>query len=124
MITKIDHLVITTTCIEDCLSFYQKLGFKVQQGNGRYELFAGNFKINVHLLHHELQPCAKRVQPGSADLCFEITGCLNTYKQMLMVQGINIEFGPVSRLGVRGEMQSFYIRDLDGNLLEFCSYQP
>lgn len=122
MITKIDHLVITTACIEECLSFYQKLGFEAQLGNGRYELFAGNFKINVHLLHHELQPCAKMVQPGSADLCFEITDSIDSYKQLLIDKGIQIELGPVSRTGVNGLMQSLYIRDNDGNLLEFCSY--
>jgi catechol 2,3-dioxygenase-like lactoylglutathione lyase family enzyme len=36
--------------------------------------------------------------------------------------GIEVETGPVTRLGVRGEGISVYFRDPDGSLLEFISY--
>ena len=122
MITKIDHLVITTSNIDQCLNFYKLLGFNVVKGHGRYELFARNFKINVHILHHELLPKATHVQVGSADLCFEIDSSLEDFKQDLIQKGISIEEGIVDRTGVKGFMRSIYIRDYDGNLLEFCSY--
>lgn len=119
---KIDHMVITTADIEKCLDFYGKLGFEVQQGGGRYELFAGDFKINVHQKGRELEPKAKFVQPGSGDFCFEIHDTLSDVVEELQRNQINIEMGIVSRQGVKGMMKSIYIRDTDGNLLEFCTY--
>lgn len=122
MITKIDHLVITTSNMEKCIAFYEMLGFHAQDAGGRWELFAGDFKINVHHLHHELEPKAANVQIGSADLCFEINGSLETYKKFLMDKEIKIEEVIVHRYGVKGKMSSLYLRDPDGNLIELCSY--
>lgn len=123
MIKKLDHLVITTAVVEQCLAFYEALGFTVREGGGRYELFAGDFKINVHVKGKELSPHAGHVQTGSADLCFEIEGNIEKLKRQLEQKGIPIELGIVERTGVRGKMQSIYLRDPDGNLVEFCSYQ-
>lgn len=123
MIKKIDHIVITTAKPEDCLAFYQKLGFEVRDAGGRYELFAGDFKINVHIKDHELSPHAGNVQMGSADLCFEITGSLTKFKTEIEKNEITIELGIVNRTGVKGAMQSIYLRDPDENLVEFCSYE-
>lgn len=36
---------------------------------------------------------------------------------LLCVKGIKIEEGPVQRIGAQGPIQSIYIRDPDGNLL-------
>ena len=122
MLRKIDHLVITTARPEPCLAFYRALGFEVRDGGGRYELFAGDFKINVHVLGRELSPHAARVQPGSADLCFELQGSLSEFCAELEAKGLAVELGPLERHGVSGPMQSVYLRDPDGNLLEFCAY--
>lgn len=122
MIKKIDHLVITTAKLNDCLDFYQKLGFTLQQNGTRYALFAGDFKINIHCKGSEIAPYAKHVQPGSADICFEITGDLAQYQEMLENRGLTIAIGPVLREGVRGQMQSIYLHDPDGNLIEFSQY--
>lgn len=121
MIRKLDHLVITTAQMEACLAFYEALGFRVRQGGGRYELFAGDFKINVHLLGKELLPHAAKVQPGSADLCFEVDD-LDALVQDIEARKIEIELGIVERNGVRGTMRSIYLRDPDGNLIEFSAY--
>lgn len=123
MIKKIDHIVITTAYPDKCLNFYEKLGFKSRDAGGRYELFAGDFKINVHILNHELEPHALNVKTGSADLCFEICEDLLSVKQKLESSDIEIEMGIVERTGVKGKMQSVYIRDPDGNLIELCKYQ-
>lgn len=122
-IKKVDHLVITVSKIKVCLDFYQKLGFTPKEGDGRYELFAGDFKINVHILGHELSPHAQNVQTGSADLCFEIDGSIEQYKKDIEANGIEILLGIVTRAGARGTMQSIYLRDPDQNLLEFSSYE-
>lgn len=123
MIQKIDHLVITTAVPEVCMNFYQKLGFKARDSGGRYELFAGNFKINVHIKGRELSPHAEYVQTGSTDLCFEISGSLEAFRSELEEQGLTIELGIVDRTGANGAMRSIYLRDPDGNLVEFCSYE-
>lgn len=122
-IKKIDHIVITTANLEACIGFYEALGFSVRDALGRYELFAGDFKINVHVCGAELSPHAGHVQPGSADLCFELEGGIDAFKADLERAGIPIELGVVERHGVRGNMRSVYLRDPDKNLIEFCSYE-
>lgn len=123
MIRKIDHLVITTAKLLDCIAFYEALGFRAQDAGGRWELFSGDFKINVHRKGQELEPKAENVQIGSADLCFEIDGSLADCRETLIKRGLEIELGIVARHGVRGEMKSLYLRDPDGNLIELCCYQ-
>ena len=123
MIKKIDHFVITTSQLSHCLIFYEKLGFTVQETCSRYELYAGDFKINVHIKGRELLPHASNIQSGCADLCFEISGSFDEFQKKLVSEGLEIELGIVERKGVKGAMHSIYLRDPDGNLLEFCSYQ-
>ena len=65
MITKIDHVVLTTTNLERCFTFYQKLGFTTDTSHNRYTILASDFKINVHLYHQELSPHATYIKPGS-----------------------------------------------------------
>lgn len=122
MIKKIDHLVITTQDVERCKKFYTALGFCWQEGGGRYELFAGDFKINVHVIGSELKPNAKNAAAGSSDVCFEIEGNLETVKLDLAQKGIHTELGIVERTGAKGKMLSVYLRDYDGNLIELSSY--
>ncbi|WP_042346618.1 VOC family protein [Bacillus massiliigorillae] len=122
MIKKIDHFVITTAHITKCLSFYKKLGFTPKEAAGRYELFTGDFKINVHIKGKELSPHAQHIQTGSADLCFEVNDDINIVKTQLEEAGIPIEFGIVERTGFKGKMNSIYLRDPDGNLVELSNY--
>ncbi|MEG2594879.1 MAG: VOC family protein [Ruthenibacterium sp.] len=123
MIQKVDHMVITTANLPACIAFYEALGFRAQDAGGRWELFSGDFKVNVHLKGHELMPKAQNVQTGSADFCFEIDGDLALCKEQLTKCGIAIELGIVTRHGARGEMHSLYLRDPDGNLIELCCYE-
>lgn len=122
MIEKLDHIVITTPEPRRCLDFYKKLGFEIKDSAGHYEMFAGDFKINVHVKGSELSPHAQNVQPGSGDFCFAVSGKLEDFKKMLEANSIPIELGIVGRTGAHGPMQSIYLRDPEGNLLEFSSY--
>ena len=123
MIRAIDHLVITATDAAKTVAFYTALGFEAREAPGRWELFAGDFKINVHTLGHELEPKAAVVQPGSADVCFELAVPIEDCRDALRSADIEIELGIVERHGVRGVMRSLYLRDPEGNLIEFCSYE-
>ena len=116
-------MVITTEDILSTLAFYKKLGFAAKVHGDIYELYAGDCKLNVHLKGHERTPHARNIQIGSADVCFELTTSLQAYQQQLEEEGIQLECGPVPRVGSKGSMASIYVRDHDGNLLEFCSYE-
>ncbi len=122
MIRKIDHVVITTNQMEAIIVFYEALGFTAQAKQGRYELFAGDFKINVHSWGKELSPHAAQVAKGCNDFCFEVDEEMETVLAHLAQKGLQTESGIVTRHGVRGSMQSIYLRDPDGNLIELSYY--
>ena len=123
MIKKMDHVVFTTKDLTKTFAFYKVLGFETKSGEGRYEMYAGDFKINVHILNKELLPHAMHVKTGSLDICFEISGNIQLYKKQLEDEGLIIEMGIVHRNGTKGQMNSLYLRDPDGNLVEICSYE-
>lgn len=114
--------MITTAQVEMCLNFYETLEFRVEEDYGCYVLYAGDFKINVHVKDKEREPHATHIQSGSGDFCFEIGSNLVEFYDELKDKGIHVETTIVPRHGVKGSMQSFYVRDPDGTLIEFCSY--
>jgi len=61
--------------------------------------------------------------PLSGDLCFIWPGTIEAAIAHLAENGIEVETGPVARLGAQGEGTSVYFRDPDGSLLEFISYR-
>ena len=72
-ITDIDHFVLTTMDVEACLHFYKDtLGMEKRETNGRFSLWFGRHKINIHTRPAEFLPAADKPVPGSLDLCFEI----------------------------------------------------
>ncbi|ROO70352.1 catechol 2,3-dioxygenase-like lactoylglutathione lyase family enzyme [Vibrio crassostreae] len=125
-ISHLDHLVLTVKDIEITVDFYQRvLGMKpIQFGEGRLALSFGNQKINLHQLGHEFEPKAKRVQAGSADLCFITNTPMIEVIEHIKANGIDIEEGPVLRTGAAGKIVSVYIRDPDSNLIELSNYLP
>ena len=72
----------------------------------------------------EFQPHALQPVPGSADLCFLIDGPLGEVERALAEAGVPVELGPVEREGAVGEMDSLYVRDPDGNLVELSRPRP
>lgn len=124
MIKHLDHLVLTVRDVDVSCKFYVNvLGMKkIVFGDERIALEFGNQKINLHELGKELDPKAAAPQPGSADLCFVVDLPLDVAFQKVVSSGIEIIEGIVPRTGAMGEMQSFYIRDPDNNLVELSSY--
>ena len=124
-ISRLDHLVLTCRDVTATLRFYVDiLGMKkVFFGNGRLALGFGNQKINIHEAGSEIEPHAAEPRPGSLDLCFIIDQSLDEVEATLRKNGISVELGPVSRTGAVGDLQSIYVRDPDGNLVELSTYQ-
>jgi catechol 2,3-dioxygenase-like lactoylglutathione lyase family enzyme len=123
-IDRIDHLVLTVRDIDVTCDFYANaLGMQVVTfGEGRKALHFGRQKINLHRAGQEFEPKAALPTPGSADLCFIITTPLSEVAAHLQQQGVPILEGPVPRTGAVGPIQSLYLRDPDGNLIEIANY--
>ncbi|MDH5887909.1 VOC family protein [Vibrio splendidus] len=123
-ISHLDHLVLTVTDLQVTVDFYQRvLGMKlIEFGEGRLALSFGTQKINLHLRGSEFEPKARRVQVGSADLCFITNTSIAEVAEHIQAQGVVIEEGPVQRTGATGKIVSVYIRDPDGNLIEVSNY--
>ncbi|WP_298828776.1 VOC family protein [uncultured Planococcus sp.] len=123
-ITHLDHLVLTVSSIEESCRFYEQvLGMEVIRfGEGRTALKFGNQKINLHETGKEFEPKAATPTAGSGDLCFITESSVKEITAHLAKLGVEIEEGPVKRTGALGKMDSVYLRDPDGNLLEVLSY--
>lgn len=122
-ISGIDHIVLTTSNLEACLKFYgELLGLEVVHRDGRYALHFGSSKINIHTRPAEFLPAARHPQAGSLDICLVADGPIEEIRQELLAKGISLEQDVVERHGAMGKMKSMYLRDLDGNLVEICSY--
>lgn len=123
-VDQFDHLVLTVRDIATTCRFYTDvLGFEpITFGAGRTALAFGTHKINLHVVGHEFEPKAAQPTPGSADLCFIAQGSLDDVCAHLKEQGVALVAGPVPRTGACGPIDSVYIRDPDGNLLEIAVY--
>ena len=123
-IDHLDHLVLTVRSIEETCRFYSRvLGMQVVGfGQGRVALHFGAQKINLHEAGHEFEPKAQQPTTGSADLCFITPTPLPQVVTHLAGEHVPVIEGPVSRTGARGPMESLYIRDPDGNLIELANY--
>ncbi|WP_347279968.1 VOC family protein [Leptolyngbya sp. FACHB-60] len=119
-IAALDHLVLTVGDISRTREFYQTvLGMTaVTFGDDRQALRYGQQKINLHQAGASFAPHAQIPTPGSADLCFLMTGSLDAAVDHLRTSGVLIIAGPVQRTGATGMLLSIYIRDPDGNLIE------
>lgn len=124
-IAGIDHLVLTVGNIEAACNFYsQVLGMKIVSfGENRKALQFGEQKINLHEAGKEFEPKALHPTSGSADICFISNKPLSQIKNHIISCGIDIIAGPVMRTGAIGTIESIYLRDTDGNLIEISNYR-
>ena len=126
-ITALDHLVLTVADVARSIDFYTRvLGMEaITFGEGRKALRFGSQKINLHLLGAEVLPNAARATAGSADLCLLTDTPLPQVLAELAAHQIEAISDIVPRTGAVGAIESVYLRDPDGNLLEISRYpQP
>jgi catechol 2,3-dioxygenase-like lactoylglutathione lyase family enzyme len=122
-IERIDHLVLTVRDITVTCDFYSRvLGMRVATfGAGRKALQFGQQKINLHEHGREFEPKALYPTPGSGDLCLITEVPLPQVMDHIRSCGVQIIEGPVRRTGALGPIESIYVRDSDGNLIEVAN---
>ena len=120
-IRSLDHIVLTCADPEATVAFYERVGMQREEfGGGRLALRFGDQTINLHQAGAEFQPHAATPLPGTGDLCLIVDGSIEAVVEHLGEVGIAIEEGPVDRTGAVGPLRSVYVRDPDGNLVEFA----
>lgn len=120
MLSGLDHLVITVTDIARAVDFYSRvLGLEVRyRDRERVDLMLGDVALRLHWTATDIEPRAATPTPGSLDLCLRSLLPLNEVRRHLDALAIEVELGPVTRQGATGLIESLYLRDPDGNLLE------
>lgn len=123
-IERLDHLVLTVRNMAATCRFYSEaLGMDVITfGDHRTALRFGEQKINLHEAGREHEPKAAVPTPGSGDLCFITGDSVEDVVARLRSLDIDILQGPVTRTGAVGPIESVYVRDPDGNLIEISRY--
>jgi catechol 2,3-dioxygenase-like lactoylglutathione lyase family enzyme len=122
-----DHVALPMQNTDAMLAFYRRMGFEVTESANACSVYVGYQMINFHRpaawQRASFTLRAPAAKPPCGDLCFVYEGTPESLKGMLDRAGAKIEEGPVARQGGRKKAaSSVYVRDPDGNLLEFMIY--
>jgi catechol 2,3-dioxygenase-like lactoylglutathione lyase family enzyme len=126
-ISGFDHVSLPMQHTDEMVAFYRALGLQVAERPYVVSVYAGDQMINLHrpeIWQREgFTLRAPAAEPPCGDLCFVWDGAPEPLRALLRDAGADIEEGPVAREGGRqAEASSVYVRDPDGNLLEFMIY--
>jgi catechol 2,3-dioxygenase-like lactoylglutathione lyase family enzyme len=122
-----DHVALPMQNTEAMLAFYRSLGFQVAENQQAVSVYIGNQMINFHRpaawQRESFTLRAPAAKPPCGDLCFVWDGTAEALRSMLDRASAKVIEGPVARQGGRrAAASSVYVRDPDGNLLEFMIY--
>jgi catechol 2,3-dioxygenase-like lactoylglutathione lyase family enzyme len=124
---RLDHSVVAVSDWDVSNRFYRDVvgAELIEHSPGRWAYRLGDTQLNVHGPGVDVSSNVARlpVQPGNSDLCFVWAGPIEDAVEHLESHGVEVETGPVRRLGGQGYGTSVYFRDPDGSLLEFISYR-
>jgi catechol 2,3-dioxygenase-like lactoylglutathione lyase family enzyme len=126
-VSGFDHVALPMQNVDAMLAFYRGLGFRVAENTSVVSVYVGAQMINFHRpslwQNSSFTLRAPAARPPCGDLCFVFDGTAASLKSLLDTVGARIEVGPVDRSGGRQKTgSSTYVRDPDGNLLEFIIY--
>ena len=123
-----DHVAVPMQNTEAMLAFYRALGLQMNETAGAVSVYVGaDQMINFHRPARWPDPAftlrAPAARPPCGDFCFVWDGNAESLKATLDRVGAKVEVGPAQRAGGRrSNGTSTYVRDPDGNLLEFIIY--
>ena len=123
----LDHVAVPMQNTAAMMAFYRGLGLDVTETPRACSVHIGSQMINFHRPETWQDPAftlrAPGTKPPSGDFCVVWEGSEAELRSLLEQVGARIEEGPVERRGARRTMaSSIYVRDPDGNLLEFMRY--
>ncbi|MFW5956157.1 MAG: VOC family protein [Halorhabdus sp.] len=123
-VTGLDHLVLTVADVERALDFYTTVlgGSAETFAGGRRAVSFGDQKINFHPADDIYTPHAERPEPGTGDFCLVVDDSISAVCRTLRKHDVDVIHGPVEKVGALGPMESVYVRDPDGNLVELAQY--
>ena len=126
-IRGLDHVAVPMQNTAAMLGFYRGLGLDITETTRACSVHIGAQMINFHRPEVWQDPAftlrAPGTKPPSGDFCVVWEGSESELRALLERVGARIEEGPVERRGARRVMaSSIYVRDPDGNLLEFMMY--
>jgi len=126
-VSGFDHVAVPMQNTDAMVAFYRRLGFQMTENENAVSVYIGTQMINFHRPTRWQDPAftlrAPAAKPPSGDFCFVWSGSAVDLKTMLERAGVKTELGPVDRAGGRRKTaSSTYVRDPDGNLLEFMIY--
>lgn len=122
-----DHVAVPMRNVDAMLAFYRALGFPMTETTAAVSVHVGEQMINFHRpslwQNASFTLKAPAAVPPCGDFCFVWDGSPGALKALLDKVGVGIVEGPVPRQGGRRTTgSSVYVRDPDGNLLEFIIY--
>ena len=122
-----DHVAVPMQNTDAMIAFYRGLGLQLNETANAVSVYVGSQMINFHRPSRWQDPAftlrAAAARPPCGDFCFVWEGTAGQLKAALDRAGAKVELGPVDRPGGRRETgSSVYVRDPDGNLLEFMIY--
>ena len=125
-VAGIDHVALPMRNTDAMITFYRSLGLSVVENPYLVRIQLGVQMINFHrpeLWQRDFPLRAPAALPPCGDMCFVWQGSVDSLALLLQRAGISIVEGPVEREGGRRALgTSVYVRDPDGNLIEFMTY--
>ena len=126
-VSGFDHVAVPMQNTDAMIAFYRRLGFQMTENDNAVSVYVGSQMINFHRPSRWQDRAftlrAPAARPPCGDFCFVWDGTAASLKTLLETAGARIELGPVDRAGGRRKTgSSTYVRDPDGNLLEFMIY--
>ena len=123
-----DHVSLPMQNTDAMVAFYRSLGLDVAEHPHVVSVYVGKQMINLHRPETWQREAftlrAPAATPPCGDLCFVWDGSAESLHALLGGAGAEIEEGPVARDGGRRTAaSSVYVRDPDGNLVEFMIYE-
>ena len=126
-VSGFDHVAVPMQNVDAMVAFYRQLGFQMSENENAVSVYVASQMINFHRPTRWQDPSfttrAPAAKPPCGDFCFVWDGTAAALQAWLQNAGVKIELGPVDRAGGRRKTgSSTYVRDPDGNLLEFMIY--
>lgn len=122
----LDHVALPMENTQAMIAFYLSLGLEVRESQFLVQVYIGNQMLNLHrpeVWRREFSLRAPAARPPCGDICLVWDGSAEALERLLGEANIEVEEGPVERDGGRqAAASSVYVRDPDGNLVEFMRY--